>query len=127
MKRQQGIYDSRKKYYILMWEAALYSLICPPSILGGQLDRLAGVVGMDNVDLGIVPLSTPVKIPPASGFWIHDERLVVVETWHAGLRIDDADSVATYLRTWQALQKSAVYGPDAHRISSRARRTISPH
>ncbi|TJZ52913.1 helix-turn-helix domain-containing protein [Streptomyces piniterrae] len=126
MQRQQGIYDHRRKYHILMWEAALYSLVCPPPVLVGQLDRLTGAIGMDTVKLGIVPLSAPVKIPPASGFLIHDERLAVVETWHAELWIEDADSVATYLRTWQTLQKSAVYGADAHRIINRARHSISP-
>ncbi|MFF4951561.1 helix-turn-helix domain-containing protein [Streptomyces chattanoogensis] len=125
MQRQQGIYDQRKKYHILMWEAALYSLICPPSTLAVQLDRVAGTIGMDTVELGIVPLAAPVKIPPASGFVLYDERLAVVETWHAELWIDDPDSVATYLRTWQTLQKSAVYGAEAHRVISRARHTIT--
>ncbi|MFC5249823.1 helix-turn-helix domain-containing protein [Streptomyces nigrescens] len=124
MKRQQGLYDHRRKYHLLMWEPVLYTLICPPSVLAGQLDRIAGAIGLDTVELGIVPLTAAVKVPPASGFSIHDERLAVVETWHAGLRIDDPDSVSTYLRTWQTLQKSAVYGHTAHQIIDRARHAI---
>ncbi|MFI8301467.1 hypothetical protein ACIGCZ_36780 [Streptomyces nigra] len=31
---------------------------------------------------------------------MRDERLVIVESWRAELWIDDADSIALYLRTW---------------------------
>jgi hypothetical protein len=40
----------------------LRSLVCPPSVLIAQLDRLAGVIGMDTVELGIVPLTASLKI-----------------------------------------------------------------
>lgn len=64
------------------------------------------------------------KIHPSNGFWIHDERLVLVEDWHAELWINDADSIALYLRAWNALRESAVYGADAHRLIHEARRAL---
>lgn len=124
MKRQEALYNSTKRFHIIMWEAALHALICPPSVLAAQLDRLTGVIGLPSVELGIIPLSAPLKIPPATAFWIYDERQVIVENWHAELWIDDESSVDTYLRTWGTLRESAKYGADAHRLINAARRAL---
>lgn len=124
LRRQEGLYDSRKRYRIIMWEGALHALICPPSVLAAQLDRLMSVIGLDTVELGIVPFTAPLKIQPGNGFWIHDERLVIIEDWHAELWINDAPSIATYLRAWNTLRESAVFGTDAQRVISQARRAL---
>ncbi|WP_328400209.1 helix-turn-helix transcriptional regulator [Streptomyces sp. NBC_00390] len=124
MKRQEGLYDSGRRYHIIMWEAVLHARICPPSVLAAQLDRLLGVIGLDTVELGIVPLEAPVKIPPAGGFWIYDDRQVVVETWHAELWLDDTDSVSTHLKVWKTLRESAVFGADAQRVINKVRRKL---
>jgi hypothetical protein len=107
-------------------EAALHALVCPPSVLAAQLDRLAGAIGLDTVELGIIPLSASLKIPPATAFWIYDDRQVIVENWHAELWIDDEVSMDTCLRTWKTLRESAVYDADAHRLISAARRALQP-
>jgi transcriptional regulator with XRE-family HTH domain len=125
MKRQSLLYGGGRRYHIILWEAVLRALVCSPSVLAAQLDRLTGVIGMDTVELGIVPLDASLKLPPGSGFWIYDDRQVVTETWHAELWIDDADSVATYLRVWNTLRESAVYGADAHRLIARAQSTLN--
>lgn len=83
VRRQEWLYRSGRKLHVLMWEAALRSLICPPSVLASQLDRLNGVIGMDTVELGVIPFTASVKIVPANGFWVLDDRLVVAEDWHA--------------------------------------------
>ncbi|MFD8965251.1 helix-turn-helix domain-containing protein [Streptomyces sp. NPDC059568] len=124
VQRQEGLYDGSKRYHIIMWEAALHALVCPPSVLAAQLDRLAGVIGLDTVELGIVPFNTPLKIHPGNSFWLYDERLVVAEDWHAELWIDDPAGIATYIRVWDTLRESAVYDADAHRIITRARRAL---
>ena len=124
MKRQEALYDSSKRFHLILWEAALHAQICPPSVLAAQLDRLAGVIGLTTVELGIIPLSAALKIPPATAFWIYDDRQVIVENWHAELWIDDEASVDTYLRTWRTLRESAVYGADAQNLINAARRAL---
>lgn len=125
MKRQELLYSGGRQYHVILWEPVLRSLVCSPSVLAVQLDRLTGVIGMDTVELGIVPLTASLKAPPGPGFWIYDDRQVVTETWHAELWLDDADSVALYLRTWKTLRESAVYGPDAHNLINAARRALN--
>lgn len=124
MRRQEWLYEAGRTFHALVWEAALHALVCPPSVLVGQLDRLAGVIGMDTVELGIVPLGAPLNIPAANGFWILDDRLVIAEDWHAELWLNDADSVATYRRVWDTLRESAVYGVEARELISTVRGTL---
>ncbi|WP_329563783.1 helix-turn-helix domain-containing protein [Kitasatospora sp. NBC_01266] len=124
VRRQESLYQQGKRYRIVMWEAALRALVCPPAVMAAQLDRLSGVIGLDTVSLGIVPFGVSLKLPPANGFWVYDERLVIAEDWHAELWLTDAENVALYLRTWEALAASALYGPDAHRVITRCRRAL---
>lgn len=85
LKRQEMLYQPGRKFRILMWEAALHALICPPTVLAAQLDHLAGVMDVDSVELGVVPFHAPLKIPPANSFIILDNRVAVAEDWHAEL------------------------------------------
>ncbi|NEE30430.1 helix-turn-helix domain-containing protein [Streptomyces sp. SID7982] len=124
-QRQEWLYGPGRKLHVLMWEAALRSLICPPSALAAQLDRLTGMIGMDTVELGVIPFTAPVKIVPANGFWVLDDRLVVAEDWHAEMLLDDADNIALYLKVWRTLRESAVYGADAHNVINAARRALN--
>jgi hypothetical protein len=87
--------------------AALRSLICPRGA-GENLDRLNGVIGMDMVELGVIP------------------SLVVAEDRHAELWLDDSDNIALYKRVWKTLSESAVYGADAHNLVNSARRAPNP-
>ncbi|MFG2378376.1 helix-turn-helix domain-containing protein [Streptomyces sp. NPDC048504] len=124
-QRQEWLYRPGRRLHVLMWEAALRSLICPPSVLAAQLDRLTGMIGMDTVELGIIPFTASVKIVPANGFWVLDDRLVVAEDWHAELWLDDADNIALYSKVWRTLRESAVYGADAHNVINAARRALN--
>ncbi|CAL2059371.1 DNA-binding protein [Streptomyces murinus] len=125
MKRQEALYEAGKRYRIILWEGALRALPCPPETLAAQLDRLAGVIGLDTVSLGIVPLGVPMAMTPKHGFWIFDERLVRVETISTELRLDDPADVALYGRAWDRLNDAAAYGADAHRVLARARRVLA--
>ncbi|MDT3398641.1 helix-turn-helix transcriptional regulator [Streptomyces sp. B1866] len=124
IKRQEWLFRPGKKFHFLVWEAALRVRICPLSVLAAQLDRLTGLIGMDTVSLGIVPFSAPLKLLPGNGFVILDERLATTEDWHAELWLDDADTVATYMRVWKTLSESAVYGHEAQQIITQARRSL---
>lgn len=118
--RQQLLYEPDREFRFILWEAALRVLFCPPHVMAGQLDRLAGLIGMDTLSVGIVPLGSSLSVVPSHAFWIFDERLVRIETISAELRITDAVEVATYLEVWRQLERVAVYGPEAHRLIGRA-------
>ncbi|MCX4689132.1 helix-turn-helix transcriptional regulator [Kitasatospora purpeofusca] len=124
VRRQESLYRSGKQYRIVMWEAALHARLCPTAVMAAQLDRLSGVIGLDTVTLGIVPFEAQLRLPPANGFWIYDERLVIVEDWHAELWLEQAENVGLYTRVWEAMTEAAVFGSDAHRVLARCRRAL---
>ncbi|MFD4262228.1 helix-turn-helix domain-containing protein [Streptomyces sp. NPDC058534] len=124
-QRQEWLYRPGRKLHVLVWEAALRSLICPPSVLVAQLDRLTGMIGMDTVELGVISFASSVKIVTANGFWVLDDRLVVAEDWHAEMWLDDADNIALYSKVWRTLRESAVYGSDAHNVINAARSALT--
>ncbi|MET9129948.1 helix-turn-helix domain-containing protein [Streptomyces antibioticus] len=124
MKRQEWLYRPGKRLNVLMPESVLWARICPPEILTAQLDRLLGVVGMDTVHLGIIPLDGPLSLTMGNSFGMLDNRLVVVEDWHAELWLDDAETIALYRRVWDTLAESAVFGTDAQQVIARVRRSV---
>ncbi|WP_405359808.1 helix-turn-helix transcriptional regulator [Kitasatospora sp. NBC_00085] len=125
MRRQEVLYQPGKRFRFIMAEAALYVQICPPDILAAQLDRLGGLLGLDNVELGVVPLSAPVSVIPKHGFWIFDDRLAIVETWNTEMWLDDLADIELYRKVWGKLHAAAVYGPAAHRLIARARSSLA--
>ncbi|MDH6630442.1 transcriptional regulator with XRE-family HTH domain [Streptomyces sp. LBL] len=120
MRRQQALYEPQRQFRMLLWEGALYALNAPREIMASQLDRLRSMVGMDTVELGIIPFAAELRRSPSHGFWIYDRRLVIVETLSTEMWLDDEESIALYERAWDWLAESAVYGEVAHRLIGRA-------
>ncbi|MFI5685923.1 helix-turn-helix domain-containing protein [Streptomyces sp. NPDC051636] len=121
VRRQQLLFQPGRTFHILIWEAALHARLAPPDVHASQLDQLGMVIGLDTVHLGVVPFGAQLAIPPANGFWLYDDRLAIVEEWHAEMWLNDTDSLALYRRVWDTLDKSAVYGTQARRLIARAR------
>jgi transcriptional regulator with XRE-family HTH domain len=124
MKGQQALYEPGREFRAVVWEAALHVRVCPPAVLAAQLDRLAGLVGLDTVQLGIVPFEAALTLTPRHGFWIYDQRLVIVETISAEMWLTDAPDVDLYVKAWDRLNASAKYGRLAHRLIARARAAL---
>jgi transcriptional regulator with XRE-family HTH domain len=124
MKRQEVLYEPGKTFRVLVWEAALHALVCPPDVMAGQLDRLVGLIGMSTVHLGIVPFGARLTLTPKHGFWIFDEQRVVVETINTEFTLEAAEDVVLYGRVWDRLNEKAAIGAQAHRVIARARASL---
>lgn len=118
MRRQEALYQTGKRHDFIVSEAALRSLICPREAMVAQIYRLAGVIGLPNVSLGIIPLAAQLTLGLRHGFWIQDEQYVTVETISAEQYLDSAADVALYLRAWETYRAVAVFGTEAHRLLS---------
>ncbi|MEW2631650.1 helix-turn-helix transcriptional regulator [Streptomyces sp. NPDC048389] len=124
IRRQEALYEPGKLFRFLIWESALHARTGPRSVQAAQLDRLLSLVGLDTVELGIVPLGAELRRAPSHGFWIYDRRLVIVETISTEMWLDDDDSICLYERAWDWLAESAVYGHQAQRLISRVRASL---
>ncbi|MFC1404859.1 MULTISPECIES: helix-turn-helix transcriptional regulator [Streptacidiphilus] len=124
LKRQEALYERERRFHFLIWEAALHVVLCPPEVLIPQLDRIGGLIGLDNVSVGILPLRAPMRRSPAHGFMIYDERLVTVETFNTEMWLDDTADIQLYDKAWSWLSDSAVFGRQARRLISLAQAAL---
>ncbi|MFJ7203122.1 helix-turn-helix domain-containing protein [Streptomyces sp. NPDC098789] len=121
IRRQEALYAPGKNFKFLLWEGALYARTTPPAVHAAQMDRLISLVGLDTVELGVVPFTADLRRMPSHGFWIYDRRVVVVETISTEMWLDDEESIQLYERAWSWFAESAAYGPSAQRLLSRVR------
>ncbi|MFE7134292.1 helix-turn-helix domain-containing protein [Streptomyces sp. NPDC057638] len=121
IRRQEALYTPGKLFRFLVWEGALYARACPAGVHAAQLDRLVSLIGLDTVELGVVPFDAQLRRIPAHAFWIYDQRLVIVETINTEMWLDDEESIQLYERSWDWLAESAVSGRQAQRLITRAR------
>ncbi|MFD8863900.1 helix-turn-helix domain-containing protein [Streptomyces sp. NPDC059590] len=124
MKRQEVLYQPGKTFDVIVWEGVLHTLICPRDVMAAQLDRLVGLIGMSGVYFGVIPLGAALKLTPKHGFWIFDDKRVIVETINTELHLESSADVALYTRVWERLNESAVYGAQVHRLIARARAAL---
>lgn len=126
MGRQDILMDQTRSFHFLVWEGALRARPCRPAVLSAQLDRIVGRLGPGNVRVGIVPFEADMNLPAGVGFSVHDDSLVITETWHAEMWLDSSEDVALHVRAWEALERNALYGAGAHRALMRAKQTVIP-
>ncbi|MBW8796370.1 MAG: helix-turn-helix transcriptional regulator [Streptomyces sp.] len=124
MRRQEVLYEGDKTFRVLVWEGALHAHVGPPEVMAGQMDRLIGLIGLPQIELGIVPFGARLRLTPKHGFWVFDEERVVVETINTEFTLESSEDVALYGRVWERLDESAVYGQQARRLIGRARASL---
>lgn len=117
MQRQQMLYDTTKSFEFLLCEPVLRWLICPPSVMRAQLDRLQSVVGLDHVRFGILPMGAEITVTPQNSFniYVADEPLVMVETF-IGETSHTGEEAERYGRVLDKLWEQAVVGDHARRL-----------
>jgi transcriptional regulator with XRE-family HTH domain len=115
LDRQTALFDPARKFEFLITESALRLRLGLPSMMLAQLDRIASLSTLENVDIGLIPLDAPVHAYVPHGFVVFEsadggpDALVLVETVHANLTISAAGHVALYRRQWSLLKRSAVF------------------
>ncbi|MFG2627308.1 helix-turn-helix domain-containing protein [Streptomyces sp. NPDC048473] len=124
IRRQDALYERGRLFRFIVWEGALHVLTCPREVMAAQLERLAGLIGLDTVEIGVIPFGAQLRRAPTHGFWIYDRRLVIVETINAEMWLDDEENIALYERAWDWLAEAAVHGPQARRLIARARASL---
>jgi transcriptional regulator with XRE-family HTH domain len=110
MRRQAVLYDESKRFRFLVTEAALTNGIAPARVQREQLDRLAILTSLSNVEVAVIPMGSALPIVPQHGFSISDSALVLVETFSAELQLRDTEDIALYERIFTLLWDASVPG-----------------
>lgn len=115
LERQAALYEAGRSFHFVICEHVLRWLICEPAVMAVQVDRLMSLSRLPNVSIGIVPLAGRMPDFPMTCFSIHDDRLVLVETFHSEVTTRDPKDVQTYVDTFERFAEVALYG-DSMRV-----------
>jgi transcriptional regulator with XRE-family HTH domain len=116
LRRQEVVlYDPRKRVQIVLYEAALRTLVCTPPTLMGQLRKLLAVDALPSVELGIIGFHQHMPVFPFTAFSVRGE-LIVIDHLTGEQSIDDSDEVASWVRFFNLLREGASTGEAAHRM-----------
>jgi transcriptional regulator with XRE-family HTH domain len=126
MERQATLYHEGKQFRFLVTEAALQFRVCPTVVLQGQLDRLLAVGTLPNIELAVIPTSAQLPFPAMHGFWIYDDKLVLVDTVSAELALRDQDDIELYERLFERLWEVAAHGHDARQLITKSLAAAQP-
>lgn len=121
LDRQAILYDDARNLEFVIAEAALRWRLGPPAMMLAQLDRIASVMTLTSVTIGIIPQAAEVAAWHVHGFAILDDRsdggpVVRVETLTTGLSISEPDAVERYRQAFRLLRDAAVFGDKARTL-----------
>ena len=113
-ERQAILYDTSKTFTFLLTEQALRWTLCSPAEMPVQLERIAALSELPNVNIRVIPLGRD-TIPegPLSTFTVYDQSLATVETFTGALLIRSTQDVELYLETFHLLEEHALSGAAA--------------
>lgn len=126
MRRQEVLYDPTKQIEILVGESALRYPICSPTVMAAQIDRLQGLMGIEHIRFGVIPLGTRLAAVPMHGFIVLDDQ-VLVEITHTEVTATEPADLALYRRLTDLLWTSAVEGEAARRILLQVSQDFAGH
>jgi transcriptional regulator with XRE-family HTH domain len=125
MQRQQILYRTGKRFHFVITEAVLRYRLCPPEVMLGQLDRLVTLSTMPTIRFGVIPFEVKLPLAPVHGFWLMDERVVVVENFTASQNLTQASDIASYVEIFGQFADAARYDSEARSVVTRALAELS--
>lgn len=117
------LFDPSRRFDFVLDEAVLRVWRYSPEVWNAQLGKIASVVGLTNVRLGIIAQDQFLRIFNDNSFNIYDQ-MVCVETFHADDRIIESDVVGIYQNRMDQLLDAAVQGPAALNLIEKARHAL---
>ncbi len=116
LERQKVLHHGRKRFVFLLAEQVLRTRVGSAEVMASQLERTLATLALPKVSLGIIPAAAKRSAWSQVAFWIFDDSQVNVDTVSAGLEITQPHEIALYVRTFNQLRQSAVFGDEARSL-----------
>ncbi|MER6910723.1 DUF5753 domain-containing protein [Streptomyces sp. NPDC000594] len=110
LERQAALHRPGHSFHFLICEHVLRWEIGTPAVMARQLDRLLSLSRLSDIRLGVVPQAGRKPDFPMTCFSLHDDRLVIVETFHAEVTTRDPRDLRLYAETFERFAAIALYG-----------------
>ncbi|ARQ72485.1 transcriptional regulator [Streptomyces marincola] len=121
LERQATLYEADRSFHLVVCEHVLRWLVCDPAVMAIQLDRIVSLSRLPNVTVGVVPLAGRMPDFPMTCFSVHDDRLVIIETFHSEVTTRDPKDVSMYIDTFERFAAVSLRGDDMRLFVERIR------
>jgi transcriptional regulator with XRE-family HTH domain len=109
------------RFFVVMEESLLRTVIGGADVMAGQLGHLITVASLPSVSLGIIPMGLERDVIwPVEDFWIFDERQVNVELVSGWLTLTQPREIGMYANAFNDLSDLAVRGAKARALITKA-------
>ncbi|PSK96329.1 helix-turn-helix protein [Murinocardiopsis flavida] len=112
--RREAVGDGPTRFRLVLTEGALRWHAGSPAIMADQVQAIADAASLENLDVGLIPWTTPVGLFPRHGFHLYDEDAVIVGTETATATLTGDADIATYVELFRGLEEIASFGAAAH-------------
>jgi transcriptional regulator with XRE-family HTH domain len=109
------------RFFVVMEESLLRTVIGGADVMAGQLGHLITVASLPSVSLGIIPMGLERDVIwPVEDFWVFDERQVNVELVSGWLTLTQPREIDMYAKAFSDLSDLAVRGARARALITKA-------
>ncbi|MCY0929507.1 helix-turn-helix transcriptional regulator [Streptomyces sp. H27-H1] len=120
VQKQRVLRDAGRQFGFLLEETALRSRFGDTETMATQLGHLLTVSVLQQVSIGIIPMTADRLMWPNEGFWIFDDDQVIIELATAQVTVKQPSEIATYARVFRELAGLACFGKPARALISAA-------
>ncbi len=124
---QQSVLDDTNKHFkFVIGEAALFAPFCTREVAKAQLKHLIKVLqNHPNMDLGVLPVASPVAQTSPNAFVLYDTHFAASETVHAWVNVIDQQDLQLYKRMFNSLYDASLTGTKANTFIAECATTLS--
>jgi hypothetical protein len=123
--RQDLIWEKTCNYEFLIHEAALYSIPATAQDQLAQLDKLERLIGLSNIEIGIVPTAAGLPMLEPSNFVMYDKRHILRSAGVIEIESQDAETALQYAQFFEELSLRTRFGRDAAQLINKASQHIA--
>jgi transcriptional regulator with XRE-family HTH domain len=120
VERSRIIHERGHRFVLLMEEAVLRYRMGDADAMAAQLGYLLSAGALPAVSLGIIPATAERSQWPRETFHVYDDELVSVELVSAQVRITQPAEIDLYVRAFEEMRQTAVYGAEARALVVKA-------
>lgn len=113
MRLGRTLHDPARRFVFVLTEQSIRWPRAPSDVLAAQCAHIAELTAMENLTIALVPNTAQVTVIPLSSFVVHDERLVVVETFSGEMVLRDPKDISYHINIVDHLLERALTGPAA--------------
>lgn len=125
LERQRILQDTERRFVFVVSESSVRNQIAPSHVICEQIEYLIDAVSHPRITLGFLAWHARMPVIVPTGFDIHDDLYVSIDTLDGFLLVRDTRSVEAHVHLFDILERTATKGDEAIAELRRILKSIS--